>query len=276
MWLALVALLIGNASATTLKELAGAYELVAAPAFDPGAAWPQGIENLRYVFDEEGRWYSLKPEQVLSKVSPIGRVHLADGKLVFHTPEGRLREHKFHLAPDALRIIHGEHSVWRYQRLRDPAAIEGPIEPKSLEQLEVDASAHAQGFAEVLSRSKLESQIADTKLHGVWELVRVSGVAIESRPDQGYYNDVLVASPKRFCFIQRAEQNTAVCIKVKQQGGTLTLDAGTEVANEMRYEWTAFGHLRLIDESAIQYFRKHADDPNKAEPVPLRIAVYRD
>jgi len=257
--------------------LAGAYELIKAPNFDPQGAWPQGIENRRYIFAENGDWFSLLPEAKLSQADPIGWVELKNERLVFHTPEGQAPSWKYHLSPEELRIIHGEHSVWLYRRLKDPAKIEGPIEPRSLEVLEVDQStASAQSFPEILAQSRLRSRVTDTALHGVWELERVANVPEAQRPDQGYYNDVLLATAEHFCFIQRAQQNATVCIKVHVRDSTLLLDAETADENKVRYSFNAFGHLKLVDETSTQWFRKVADDPAKAPPVPLKIAVYRD
>lgn len=263
-----------------LGELAGGWELVTAPRFDPQGAWPWGIENRRYVFKEDGRWYSLNSDERLSRAQPIGRIErLGANRVKFHTPEGKAPEYPIRLLGEDLHIVHGEHSVWIYRRITDPRSLDRPVELRSLEVLEADpTTAAVSRYGEYLKLSHVRSQVEDTRLHGVWELVRVRGVPIPDRPDQGYYNDVLVIAASHFCFIQRASQNGAVCADVDQRGrGPVQLkDDQGQPATRLQASFTAFGQLELADGAFVQTFTLIGRDPETAPAVPLKIAVYRD
>lgn len=280
-WAWALGLGLGAAADTVpLGELQGGWELVGAPRFDPQGAWPWGIENRRYVFDERGRWFSLDSDQRLSRAKPIGSVErLPDNRLRFHTPEGKAPEYPFRLQGDELHIIHGQHSTWIYQRVTDPASLDRPIETRSLELLEVDQSTSAASrFGEYLKLSTVQSSISDTRLFGVWELVRVRGVPIPDRPDQGYYNDVLVVAAGHFCFVQRASQNGAICADAEQdrRGRIQLKDESGQRASALTVSFNAFGQLELADGTFVQTFTRVGSDPDTAPAVPLKIAIYRD
>jgi hypothetical protein len=267
-------------SSVPLGDLQGGWELVQAPRFDPQGAWPWGIENRRYVFDEKGRWFSLASDERLSKAKPIGSVErLAADRVRFHTPEGKAPESQIRISGAELKIIHGEHSTWIYQRISDSASLDRPVATRSLELLEVDQSTSAASrFGDYLQRSQVQSSITDPRLHGVWELVRVRGVPIEDRPEQGYYNDVLVVAPTHFCFVQRASQNGAVCADAEQDKATriqLKDDAGNK-ATALQVHFTEFDQLELSDGDFVQTFDRIGTDAATAPAVPLKIAIYRD
>lgn len=262
-----------------IGDLAGTWELIEAPPFDPSAAWPHGIENRRYVFDDQGRWWSLNSDQRWSRTQPIGTVErLSETRVRFHTPEGKAPESPIRIRGDQLEIIHGDHGGWLYQRVTDARRREGPIALKSLERLEVEAQSSAAGnFGEYLKLSTVRSRITDRRLDGVWELVRVRGVPIDQRPDQGYYNDVLIVAPEHFCFVQRAEQNGALCADAEQEGANIRLkDDKGAVATTLKVSFDDFGKLELTEGQFVQTFEQVGPDPASAPNVPLRIAVYRE
>lgn len=269
-----------DATVLPLGDLQGGWELVQAPRFDPQGAWPWGIENRRYVFDATGRWFSLESDQRLSRAKPIGSIErIAVDRVRFHTPEGKAPESKIRIDGDELKIIHGEHSTWIYQRIADPAALDRPIPTRSLELLEVDqASSAASRFGEYLKLSQVRSRITEPRLYGVWELVRVRGVPVDDRPDQGYYNDVLVVAAEHFCFVQRASQNGAICADAEQQRRDqiqLKGDDGGK-ATTLKVHFTQFDQLELAEGDFVQTFTRIGNDPETAPAVPLKIAIYRD
>lgn len=283
MWTASLFLLASTAATAgptvPIGDLAGTWELVEAPPFDPAAAWPHGIENMRYVFDDKGNWWSLNSDERLSKTKPIGTVErLTETRVRFHTPEGKAPESPIRIRDGQLEIIHGDHGGWLYKRIDDPVRREGPIALKSLERLEVDAQSSAAGsFHEYLKLSTVQSRITDRRLDGVWELVRVRGVPLDKRPDQGYYNDVLVVAPGHFCFIQRGEQNGGLCADAEQDGARIKLkdDKGVE-ATALTVSFDAFGKLELAEGEFVQTFERIGTDPATAPAVALKIAVYRE
>lgn len=224
------------------QTITGTWELIYVAPVDGMDSEPRGITNIRFHFTDDGKLYYLLPGD--SSLNGLEYVHYRfSNDTLSVKPE---REDSILLVLSfsdygTFTFSKDFSTVRTYKKLMDTSSALLPIEPKSLQLINIGDTAN---YSFTYDNNDYSSLPFAEKLKGTWEVIAYENIIHGDMPPYGFLNDLWTFKNDSLSVFSRIDQQN-ITVKYVPANEEIIVTPEDESAHILKAEFNRWGHLKL-------------------------------
>jgi hypothetical protein len=254
------------------QSLTGTWELVYVAPVSGDDSDPRGITNIRLHFTQDGKLYSLLPEDTLSPGMIPANYTFRNNILTIIPPEEDSVIISLSFSdPDNFSFSRDEGPLRSYRRIVSPDAANKPIEPKSLQLIYTnDTSSYKIPY----DNNDYSARPFHERLRGTWEVIAYENINAPDMPPYGFLNDLWTFYNDELKVLSRIDQNEISAKYILGESEiVITPESGEVQVTKARFnEW---GHLVIDSGKEIIKLKLITKNTGSIPNIPLKVVLLK-
>lgn len=253
------------------QSIIGTWELVYIAPLDMMDTEPRGITNLKLFFREDGKLFTMLPDQPFSDDLSYEEYKLSKDSLSIINQDEAQNVFIFFPSSDTLTVYDEYGGTRSFKRINGDNAEYNILEPKSIQLVNTGDSKVKETTYDTMDYSSLPIR---QRLAGVWEAVAFENVPRQEMPPYGFFNDIWKIFDSTITMTSRAdEQDVTVKYFIADSSITLLAEDGSSIL--WNFSFNQWGNLVVGDRNGLVRLKLVTKDIHSNIKIPLKVVLLK-